>query len=245
MQTLPFCIRPFLPIFSSISTNFGAVYQCSAPKALHLRGSSSSFHQGKRFKSNVVAEEILIFTLVCASGISENSPAIFKSPIALLELMANHIAFNPTLTTIRIWPCQRGGRDNLLGDRILQSWPTPSEFSILFTIDPPLLTILINSCDPRTQEQTLDLLSGQLVFLEGREYPPDIFAGAYPALRRPSAYRLPIARSPKGILNMGTLTSGATLDFFSAPLKHSSSILITTKSTVDRSKGTFGFPLRG
>jgi hypothetical protein len=128
-------------------------------------------HQGKRCKSYIIAEEILIFTLLCAFGISENSPAKFKSPIELFKPMANRIAFNPTLTTVRIWPGWRGGRDNLLGIRILQSWPTPGEFSIFFTIEPPLLTILIDSCDLRTQEQALDLFSGQLVFLEGREIP--------------------------------------------------------------------------
>ena len=82
--------------------------------------------------------------------------------------MANRIAFNPTFATVGIL---RGGRDDLLGDMILQSWPTPSEFSILLTIDPPLLTILIDSCNLRTQEQALDLFSGQLVFLGGREIP--------------------------------------------------------------------------
>ena len=214
MQTLPFCVRPFLPIFSSISTNFSAVYQCSAPKEPHLSGPSSSFHQGKRCKSYIIAEEILIFTLVCASGISENSPAIFKSPIALLELMANHIAFNPTLTMVRIWPGQRGGGDNLLGDRILQSWPTPSELSILFTFNPPLQTIPIDSCDPRPQEQALDLFSVQLVFLEGREISAGYFCWRISCLEE--TLRIPFANYavPEGHTNMGMLTSGATPDFF-------------------------------
>ena len=98
-------------------------------KASHSCGVSYSSHQGERCKSDIIAEEILIFTFVCAFGIFENSPAKFKPPIALFELMANHIAFNPTLATVRIWPGHRGGRDNLLGIRILQSWPAPGESS--------------------------------------------------------------------------------------------------------------------
>ena len=80
LQTLPFCIRPFLPIFSSISTNFGAEYQSSSTKTPHLSGASSSFHQGKRVKSNAGAIEILAFTPMLASAISKNSRAIFESP---------------------------------------------------------------------------------------------------------------------------------------------------------------------
>jgi len=101
LLTLIFCIRPFLPILSSIPTNFGAVSQCGAPKAPHPCGLLSSFHQGKNYPSKVTVHEVLVFILVCSSGISKDSHAKRDPAKILLELHTHRVAFNPSLANIR------------------------------------------------------------------------------------------------------------------------------------------------
>src|SRR5512139_3501447 len=104
-------------------------------------------------------------------------------------------------------------------------------------INPPLLTILIDSCDPRTQEQALDLFSGQLVFLGGREIPARYFCRRYSCLEE--TLRIPIysCAVPEGITKHGNPHIGpAASSLFSVHLEYSSSILITTKKGVECSK---------
>jgi hypothetical protein len=75
LQTLPFGIEPFLPIFlSSISNILGAEYQYLHRKHRLSGGPSSSFHQGKRCKSIVVAEERLAFPLFAPLGFLKTIP---------------------------------------------------------------------------------------------------------------------------------------------------------------------------
>ena len=206
-------------------------------------------HQGKRCKSYIIAEKILISTFVCTFWVSEDSPAKFKPPIALFKLMANCIAFNPTLAMVRHQPLRRRVRNNLSGDRILLAAPTPSEFSILFSIDPPLLTISIVSCDPRTHEQALDLFSGQLVFLAG-----GAISARYSSWRESclaETLRKPIEKCAvlEGYTkhNSPNITPDSCL--FSVHFDYSTSILITTKKGVEQNWGQvllfdFFFPVQ-
>jgi|WetSurSiteA1Bulk_404760.scaffolds.fasta_scaffold65336_2 hypothetical protein len=51
----------------------------------------------KNPKSKVGTPEILVFPLVCASGVPENRPTMLDSPESLLVLPADRIAINPAL----------------------------------------------------------------------------------------------------------------------------------------------------
>jgi hypothetical protein len=124
-----------------------------SPKAQDLFWSSYLFYYRPRDKSKVSATEILIFTFVCASGISENSLTKFDPPQSLIILPTHYVAFNPAFAGIE-------------GNRSLSA---PGKFSILLRLHPPLPAILIDSRMLRTKEKSLNLFKG-IDGCRGNEY---------------------------------------------------------------------------